>query len=156
MVARQISLAFDERDLRGQSDCAEQIAALAQAELQHPFDLARPPLMRFAVIHTLPAQHHFIFTHHHLLTDGWSTAQLIAEVLQHYRTQTLPALHSRYRDYIQWLQQRDVRASERYWKTQLQRLEEPTRLTSALPTSVGGEGYIQYVQELDTAISHVW
>lgn len=148
-VARDVSLSFTQQDVRGHAEPERSLDELARSHMLQPFDLAQPPLMRFALIRTHDRQHRFIWTHHHLLTDGWSTVQVISEVLHFYHHQTLPQPRGRYRDYIEWLRERDAKASEQYWKAQLRRLEEPTRLANALPGSAGAEGYVEYVQEID-------
>ncbi|MFP3527730.1 condensation domain-containing protein, partial [Pantoea sp. SIMBA_072] len=66
---------------------AEQGAAVdswAEADLRKGFDLQHDPLLRLAVIRTSEASCHLVFTSHHILMDGWSNAQLLAEVLQAY------------------------------------------------------------------------
>ncbi|MEG7168441.1 condensation domain-containing protein, partial [Pseudomonas aeruginosa] len=71
---------------------------------------------------------HLIYTYHHILMDGWSNAQLLAEVLQRYAGQEVAAPVGRYRDYIGWLQSRDAMATEFFWRDRLASLEMPTRL----------------------------
>ncbi len=80
------------------------------------------------LVRTAERRYHLIYTHHHILMDGWSNSQLLGEVLQRYDSQALPRPAGRYRDYIAWLQGRDAQASETFWLGQLQSLEAPTRL----------------------------
>lgn len=44
------------------------------------FDLGRKTLSRFAVIKTQPSTCYFIWTHHHILLDGWSAALVVNEI----------------------------------------------------------------------------
>ena len=90
-------------------DEAELEAALADVSRQEQaagFDLSRPPLQRVRLIRLGDDRHWLIWTHHHILFDGWSSARLISEVMQHHGAGRLPALQHRYRDYIAWLQNR--------------------------------------------------
>ncbi|KQW93463.1 hypothetical protein ASC94_12560 [Massilia sp. Root418] len=129
--------------------------ALARAELEQGFQLDQAPLMRLVLVRTGEDAHHFIWTNHHLLTDGWSTSQLMGDVLRAYHGAQLGAAPARYRDYIGWLQQRDSAASEVWWRAQLARLDSPTRIAGTLPrpaaagTQVPGYGEQQDV--LDAA-----
>ncbi|MDH6593497.1 amino acid adenylation domain-containing protein/non-ribosomal peptide synthase protein (TIGR01720 family) [Variovorax sp. TBS-050B] len=132
-VARELELPVAAHDWRGRDDLAAALDGLAQAELAQGFDLARPPLMRLALVRTAEARHHFVWTMHHLLLDGWSTSQLLGEVLRHHAGEQLAAPAGRYADYIGWLQRRDAAADEAYWRAQTARLEGPTRLADALP-----------------------
>ncbi|MDR6889216.1 MULTISPECIES: non-ribosomal peptide synthetase [Variovorax] len=132
-VARHVDLPMAEHDWRDRGDVAGALDELAQAQLAQGFDLAQPPLMRFVLVHTQGDKHHFVWTMHHLLLDGWSTSQLMGEMLRHYAGETLAAPGGRYADYIAWLQRRDGAADERYWREQLARVEGPTWLANALP-----------------------
>ncbi|WP_244981234.1 non-ribosomal peptide synthetase [Cupriavidus alkaliphilus] len=150
-VARQAALSVLVDDWRGRS--AAEIDAFADGQRAQGFDLERPPLMRVALLRTRAQSHHLVWTVHHLLLDGWSTAQLLGEVLRHYAGETLPASGGRFADYIGWLQSRDAAAGEAFWKAQLAPLDAPTRLLAALPAPEHGQGQGQgeHHHELDAA-----
>ncbi len=142
-VARSVALPFAEEDWRGRQDLETALDDLARRELRRGFELAVPPLMRLLLVRVAAAGFHLIWTRHHLLLDGWSTSRLIAEVLAHYAGQNLPHLQGRYRDYIRWLQGRDLQASETYWRNLLRDLEQPTRLAAADPEA-DQSGYLYH------------
>ncbi|WP_240442972.1 condensation domain-containing protein, partial [Pseudomonas aeruginosa] len=100
----------------------------AEAEREAGFDPARAPLQRLVLVPLANGRMHLIYTYHHILMDGWSNAQLLAEVLQRYAGQEVAATVGRYRDYIGWLQSRDAMATEFFWRDRLASLEMPTRL----------------------------
>ncbi|MGC4060233.1 MAG: condensation domain-containing protein [Aquabacterium sp.] len=148
-----MALPLAEHDWRGRSSTNPQqleqlqqdLDQLAQQELAQGFDLLQPPLMRLVLVRTADDRQHFIWTMHHLLLDGWSTAQLMGEVLRHYGGESLPVQGGRYRDYIGWLQAQDAQASEAYWREQLRFIDEPTRLLGApaQPTQTSGDQHAQ-------------
>ncbi|WP_183300986.1 non-ribosomal peptide synthetase, partial [Cupriavidus alkaliphilus] len=148
-VARQAALSVLVDDWRGRS--AAEIDAFADGQRAQGFDLERPPLMRVALLRTGAHRHHLVWTVHHLLLDGWSTAQLLGEVLRHYAGETLPASGGRFADYIGWLLSRDAAAGEAFWKAQLAPLDAPTRLLAALPAPEHGQGQGEHHHELDAA-----
>ncbi|MGY2334305.1 non-ribosomal peptide synthase/polyketide synthase [Pseudomonas sp. SDO5511_1_S431] len=152
VIARHVSLALHTLDWRGRDDLAAALDELAQAQRNEGFALDRAPLLRLCLIQTGDACHHLVFTHHHILLDGWSTAQLFGEVLQRYAGQPVPQSAGRYRDYIAWLNDRDRAASEAFWTAQLATLESPTRLVGSL---AGGDpeaqGHAELVHVLDSA-----
>ncbi|MET3431180.1 amino acid adenylation domain-containing protein/non-ribosomal peptide synthase protein (TIGR01720 family) [Herbaspirillum seropedicae] len=111
----------------------EQLEQIAAAELARGFDLAQPGLMRLVLAKMGEGRHHLIWTRHHLLLDGWSSAQLFAEIVRAYAGEEIAAPTLAYRHYIDWLQARDGAAARDFWRAQLQHLEEPTLLAGALP-----------------------
>lgn len=48
------------------------------------FDLTRAPLSRVTVVRTAEAAWQMVWTHHHIILDGWSTARLTGELWQLY------------------------------------------------------------------------
>src|SRR5205085_11533366 len=94
------------------------------ADRRQGFDLTRPPLMRFTVIRRDDQTSHFVWTHHHLLVDGWSIALLFNDLAQIYRAyarneEIMLAAPPAYRDYISWLRQQDLAAAEQFWRNML-------------------------------------
>jgi amino acid adenylation domain-containing protein/non-ribosomal peptide synthase protein (TIGR01720 family) len=156
-VARSVELPLKHHDLRGRHDLAAALDDLASADLKQGFDVTRAPLQRLALVRVDTHRYHFIWTHHHVLMDGWSVAQLLGEVLRHYSGQNLPAHGGRYRDYIGWLQKHNAQASAAHWREQVKRIEEPTRLATAVASRyertgiVTAGGYGQHTFELDPA-----
>ena len=73
-----------------------------------PFDLARGPLVRARVIRVSPDDHLVILAMHHIVSDGWSMAVLIRELVALYdaeaagRAASLPPLAIQYADFAVW------------------------------------------------------
>ncbi|AZE60743.1 MULTISPECIES: non-ribosomal peptide synthetase [Pseudomonas fluorescens group] len=149
MVHRQVQLPFSVLDWRNHEAVPASLDALAQAQSQQPFDLARPPLLRLVLVQLTDTDWHLIYTHHHILMDGWSNSQLLGEVLQRYSGQKPPAAVGRYRDYIAWLQEQDSAASEAFWKARLLPLEQPTRLAQAQVPTLSGPAYGEHYCVVD-------
>ncbi len=81
---------------------------LAGVEALRPFDLARGPLLRSALLRLDGDDHVLLFTLHHVISDGWSMDVLVSEVSAVYaaarkgETVLLPALPIQYADYAVW------------------------------------------------------
>ncbi len=71
------SLSPDRRDAR--------VADLVRWEVEEPFDLEHGPLARAKIARLEDDLHHLVFTAHHIVCDGWSTAILIRELRDLYR-----------------------------------------------------------------------
>ena len=63
---------------------SERLAGIAAADRLERFDLAAPPLIRFALIRLGAARHRLLLSNHHLLMDGWSAPILVREWLAAY------------------------------------------------------------------------
>ncbi|MCK1516314.1 amino acid adenylation domain-containing protein [Bradyrhizobium sp. 190] len=141
VVHRHVMVPFTEDDWRDRAaalERAEVDAALAEAsrqERESGFDVSQPPLQRVRLIRLDDRRHWLIWTHHHIFVDGWSSARLVAEVLQHMNGGTPPVVQGSYRDYIAWLQGRDHAGAEKFWRDALAGLETPTLLASTLVAS---------------------
>ncbi|HEX7242744.1 MAG TPA: amino acid adenylation domain-containing protein, partial [Longimicrobiaceae bacterium] len=136
---------------------AAELAELAAAERARGFDLARPPLMRVALLRVGDREHQLVWTYHHLLLDGWSLSVLFRDVLALYRayarseTPQLPP-PPRYREYVAWLEARDASAAERHWREELRGFAATTPLP--LPRAGSGEARHEiHVAELPEALS---
>ena len=156
-VAKEAVLPLEQHDWRQRDDLKggleNALTVLAQQELAQGFDLMQPPLMKLQLIRTGQHRHRLIWTVHHLLLDGWSSARLLSEVLRQYGGQAPAAQGGRYRDYIGWLQRQDAQVGENYWRNQLRGIEGPTRLADVLVKPSGGQGIAHYRSELDPAVT---
>jgi amino acid adenylation domain-containing protein/non-ribosomal peptide synthase protein (TIGR01720 family) len=156
VVQRRLDVPFRMLDWQGQADLDAALKKLADEERAQGLDLTRAPLLRLVLVRTAAERHHLIYTNHHILMDGWSSAQLLGEVLQHYSGQALPRPTGRYRDYIAWLQRQDAATAEAYWLAALGNLQEPTRLADAIVRPDAGlpsVGYGDHFQVLDAGLT---
>ncbi|WP_082036815.1 non-ribosomal peptide synthetase [Pseudomonas rhodesiae] len=143
VVYRAARLPVEVLDWRAMPECEQALQDLQQAQRRQGFELSHAPLMRLLLVRTDEQRHELIYTHHHILMDGWSNSRLFGEVLQRYAGIAVPETAGRYRDYIGWLQQRDSAATEAFWREQVGALQAPTRLGTYPPTSQTGQGQHQ-------------
>ncbi|RYZ46021.1 MAG: hypothetical protein EOO72_02895, partial [Myxococcaceae bacterium] len=135
-------LPFEQRDLRHLPPEEQQVEMerLKEAERTRGFDVSRAPLMRMLGVRLADEHWRFVWSHHHLLLDGWSSGLFFQEVFALYdafqagRTPP-PATRPPFRDYIAWLQRIDVAEDESFWRAQLAGLTAPTPLPAEQPTS---------------------
>ncbi len=108
------------------------------------FDCERAPLMRLALIHVATDKYEVVWTHHHILMDGWCLPILLKEVLNDYHMirsggHPAPVRPSPYRDYIAWLQRPDHSGSETFWRATLKGFTTPSRLADDTPADASHE-----------------
>ncbi|HEY0185788.1 MAG TPA: amino acid adenylation domain-containing protein, partial [Rhodopila sp.] len=86
VVHRQVSLPWREEDWSGLTAAAyeAELSAWRAADLAQGFDLGVAPLMRLALFARPDRGWDLIWTNHHVLTDGWSSARLLSEIVRSY------------------------------------------------------------------------
>ena len=126
VVLREAPLPFPRLDWRGLSaeESDRRLREFLRQDRERGFSLTEPPLMRLVLIQLAEDRHRFVWSHHHLLLDGWCRPLLFDEVLTLYeaaRCGAAPRLGPvrPFRDYIAWLQAQDAAATEAFWRGQL-------------------------------------
>ncbi|RAL26258.1 amino acid adenylation domain-containing protein [Thermoflavimicrobium daqui] len=104
------------------------------------FDFQRPPLMRWTLIRLADDVYRFLWTHHHILLDGWSISLVLKEVFANYfsdqNSQEVAFSESpSYEKYLHWLQKQSLTEAETYWKEKLKGFQTPTKIAFAKSTS---------------------
>ncbi|MFF5078188.1 amino acid adenylation domain-containing protein [Actinoplanes sp. NPDC000266] len=101
------------------------VGDVAEAERKRPFDLARPPLLRWTLVGLGGERHALVLTAHHILLDGWSAPLVVRDLLTFYAGGKPPAARP-YKDYLAWVARQDRGAAERAWRDALAGVEEAT------------------------------
>ncbi|MGW4401272.1 non-ribosomal peptide synthase/polyketide synthase [Amycolatopsis nivea] len=134
-VHREVWVPIGQHDWRGLAPEEQQaeLAKLLEADLAAGMDLTTPPLMRLEIARVADDEVQLLWTSHHVLLDGWSTAQVFGEVCEQYTAivEGTPAkLTPRrpFRDYLAWLAGQDRAAAEEHWRDVLDGFAAPTPL----------------------------
>ncbi|MCC3325694.1 amino acid adenylation domain-containing protein [Gordonia bronchialis] len=127
------------RTIELDADDSSRVAWIAREERLTPFDLARPPLVRFTFIrHGDTAS--LIITNHHILLDGWSGPLVLADLLALYATGSpfgRQAGAPDFSTYLRWIADTDPAAGVAAWTRVLEPIGEPTLV--ARGSHVGGD-----------------
>ncbi|HEY6806351.1 MAG TPA: amino acid adenylation domain-containing protein [Pyrinomonadaceae bacterium] len=129
IVYRATELPVDEHDWRtlSSSEQATRWDELRREDRKRGFRLETAPLMRLVLARVSETEYRLLWSHHHLLLDGWCLALVMDEVFAAYDGQVDAVTVNRpYRDYIAWLQEQDLDAAEKYWRHTLSDFTEPT------------------------------
>lgn len=154
IVLERLELPWQHQDWRDLSptEQEQQLQAYLRADAQEGFSLSEGPLMRLALIQTATDIHQFIWSHHHILLDGWSTSIIVTEFFNLYKalckSQDLYLKDSHpYRDYIAWLKQQDWSQEESFWRKALSGLRAPTKLDAGFVSDNSSHEDWGYAQE---------
>src|SRR5205823_4956677 len=99
---------------------------------RRPFDLARGPVLRVALVRRTAGEHLLLFAIHHIAADNWSASVVFAELGALYRTlaagtppalPVLPELTVQYADFAAWQRGRlageTLRRATEFWRREL-------------------------------------
>ncbi|MFD7523071.1 amino acid adenylation domain-containing protein [Paenibacillus chitinolyticus] len=149
-------------------DEAERVQALvelAEADKARKFDLAHDSLMRVTLVRTDEQTWHVIWSHHHILMDGWCMSFMIKEVFESYfaflekRKPELPPV-TPFARYIEWLEKQDRNEAADYWRSYLNGYDQHTKLPQEKAQRKGGsfnavELEFEFSRELSERIERV-
>ncbi|HZF12188.1 MAG TPA: amino acid adenylation domain-containing protein, partial [Thermoanaerobaculia bacterium] len=150
-------------DLQGlpEEERAEAVRRLGAEEAERPFDLARGPLLRAALLRPSAEEHVLLLDLHHIAFDGWSVGVLVRELAALYAAHAastegspspLPPLVVQYADFAAW--QRDwlrgavLDAQLGYWRERLAGAPAALALPTDRPRPAvrSGRGAVQPVR----------
>ncbi|MFM0381669.1 AMP-binding protein, partial [Paraburkholderia strydomiana] len=138
IVHRSIALPFETHDWSAAPDYDARLADWRARDLADGIAPDHAPLMRIALFIRDARTADLVWTHHHLLLDGWSVSLLFAEILRDYRLRTSGAAATfeqapPYRGYVEWIREAaNDPATEAWWRAWAARADDPATLTASL------------------------
>ncbi len=147
VVLRTVELPFRFEDWSGSEPAGrgQRFEEMLRADHARGFELSKAPLSRLTLVRLAEEEFRFIWTHHHLLLDGWSLPLLIEEVRTAYErlrageAGTL-APEQPYRAYIEWLKGQDAAQAEAFWRRTLSGFRAPTLMARSHGGGGGAHG----------------
>ncbi|MGJ0607770.1 amino acid adenylation domain-containing protein [Cylindrospermopsis raciborskii] len=135
VVFRHLKFNIEEEDWRGLSDDVQKhrLQDFLEADKRKGFVLNRPPLMRVTLIRFREDVWYLVWSHHHIILDGWSWPILLKEFLTLHKAakeNIEVALPNRrpYGDFIAWLKRKDLQESKIFWQQYMSGFESATPL----------------------------
>jgi amino acid adenylation domain-containing protein len=155
---------------RAAGDRESELEKLAAENSNQSFDLQHGPLLRALIVKLDDDDYALCVTLHHIISDGWSSGNLIREFASSYeafaagRIPTLPPLKVQYADFAVWQRewlQGDVKEKQlEYWRKQLGEnlpvLELPTvKSRPPVPTFRGASEVWQLSRALTASLNEL-
>jgi len=151
-VHRHVNVPFVHLDWRAYP-ALEQEAQLTEylnTDRQRGLSLSEAPLLRVTLIRISEDTFYYVWSHHHILMDGWSGPLIFKELMRLYeacrRGHTLDLPESR-----PFLRQQDINKAEEYWRGVLEGFEMPT----PLPEDRSAEGRRLYGDRFEQSQVHL-
>ncbi|PPT34605.1 hypothetical protein XarjCFBP7653_19930 [Xanthomonas arboricola] len=158
LVRRTVLAEVTSVDLTDLDDHAQQFHfdALCERDMRTGFDGSEPMLHRMTFIRMAADRHRLLFTCHHGIMDGWSTALILNELLGNIKRLrqggTLPPPTAPdYGNYVAWLLGQDAEKAAAGWRAHLDQAS-PTmlKLPRAEATDTPRHALLQEVVDADT------
>nr|CAA84364.1 peptide synthetase ORF5 [Bacillus subtilis subsp. subtilis str. 168] len=133
MTEREFHLNSEDISHLPTNDQNEYIERFKEKDKQKGFDLQKDMLMRISLFKTAKDEHVCIWSHHHILMDGWCLGIVMQEFMQIYQSihagkpLSLDPVRP-YSTYISWLTNRDKEKAAAYWDTYLKNYSAPSPL----------------------------
>ncbi len=157
VVLRQVTLEWTTLDWAQDSAIQQQEAwqELVLRDRLLDYSLETAPLMRCYLLKLSATHWKFLWSHHHILTDGWCLPILMKEVLHYYHNPEDSGLRlpTPYRNYIAWLQQQDLEVAKTYWLNYLADFSAPTFLGIEKSLRQDTQGSASQFAELNLLLS---
>jgi amino acid adenylation domain-containing protein/non-ribosomal peptide synthase protein (TIGR01720 family) len=135
---RKVSLYHKDLSVMQKKEQEKYIANFKQYDIEQGFNLTHDPLLRFALFKIDTTASILIWSHHHIIIDGWCLSILFNDLIVIYQAlleNQLPELEPAvpYKHYIGWLEKQDPEEGLSYWKNFLQDYEHQTGLPRLKP-----------------------
>ena len=146
VVRRTVAVPVDVRDWRSldPQDQATALESLLDEDRQRGLDFSVAPAMRVSVVRMTDTRAEVVWTCHHILIDGWSSAIVLEDLMQAYHQlgagsepPARPERQDALRSYVQWVTSRHDAATEDYWRARLDGFEgaQPLAIDEGAPHS---------------------
>ncbi len=133
VVLKSRPITCEYHDLSDHDKREEKIAQFKAKDKRNAFNLKHDPLLRVIVFKVSTNMYRFIWTHHHIIMDGWSFGILEKEFIEIYKNLIIgneiqlkkPVPYKRY---IEWFQNLDKQAYKTFWMNYLDKDVEPSKI----------------------------
>ncbi|MEM9603325.1 MAG: alpha/beta fold hydrolase [Pseudomonadota bacterium] len=143
VVRRACDAPFNHADWTGlpADEQRQRIDAHLQRDRQTPLDLAKAPASRFFCASLDESTVWCLWTCHHVLLDGWSSALIIGELITQCAndaadTPGAPPPGADYVAYRRFIDRQPAEPARRYWSDRLRGLTQPTLVAQPSPSGV--------------------
>jgi len=162
IVHKTIELPFTFTDFSDHDEETQNILfnEFLEQDKNKKFNLSKAPLQRINLIRFAENKYKLIWSHHHILVDGWSLPIILQELILTYESltgqQQLNLMPARpYQEFIRYLQKQDVNDAHNFWKNYFSDFTETTPIfIDSIPHCDKNDGYRKKTVGLTKEISN--
>ncbi|MEN2401847.1 amino acid adenylation domain-containing protein [Flavobacterium sp. MC2016-06] len=133
VVHKSGTINFTSKQIAGTENIDASLREIKEQDKSIIFDFEQPSQMRLQVLDLGSDYYEFIWSHHHILMDGWCISILLNDfysilmALSNNQSANLPE-PVKYSNYIKWLSAINKETSLSYWKHYLQGIESVSQI----------------------------
>ncbi|MBK7992405.1 MAG: LLM class flavin-dependent oxidoreductase [Blastocatellia bacterium] len=154
VVYKQVKISIKQEDWQAFStdEQKDRLLVYLAEDRNKSFNLSKAPLMRLTLIQMGIKKYRFIWSHHHIILDGWSIPIVLEQLFLIYESLNkgqkinLPYLPN-YRSYIDWLDKQNLEKAKQFWSNLLLGFTTPTKLSIENTLSTTSKQEVNYNQE---------
>jgi amino acid adenylation domain-containing protein/thioester reductase-like protein len=135
IVLKKLPVDMAVHDISGLDGAAQSqfIREFRAKDKNTPFPMEEGPLLRLNLFKLGAERHHFLWSYHHILIDGWCMPLVMKDLIETFLRATagqplVKTSRRPYRDYIAWYLKQDQEKAKAFWKSHLADLTAPTSL----------------------------
>lgn len=138
IILEKLPFAIDFDDISSIDNPGEYLIAEVKGSSSWKFDLERGPLIKVKLYRLATAEYAMIFGVHHIISDGWSIAVMVSELMRAYEAYCknesflIDPLTIHYKEYSQWhagrIESSKGQQARDFWKNQFPVIPDPLNL----------------------------
>ncbi|WP_170422302.1 non-ribosomal peptide synthetase [Ruegeria arenilitoris] len=128
VIQEHVKLPWTELDWTGRPEPERGLEDLLKLEQLRQFDLKKPPLMAVTLIKLAKDRWYFVWTMHHLISDGWSTGVAFRDLFRRYNGHPQDGASPSFKTYLTWLKKQNPLTDKGFWTTYFAGLDAPSML----------------------------
>ncbi len=134
VINKDQGIAFYFEDLSDATENEEQlIKEFLENDRSKLFDLTKDPLMRVTLLKLSDSRYQMVWSHHHIIMDGWSLGIVLREFTELYTQLSNGHLlnlqkAAPYSQYLNWINNLDHQEQEEFWTNYLEDFDEVSKV----------------------------
>lgn len=127
------------------------LETLKRDDRQRPFQLNKEPPTRWTLVMLPDRKMVVLWSHHHIILDGWSGGVLLKEVLEVYQSKLLGEVQEwkappSFKSFVEWLEQTDSSVGLEHWDRVMATMDEIPQLPRAVERSEDGTYVLETIK----------
>lgn len=125
---RKLRVYFEDITEKNQQKQKEFLETWKEKDREKGFQLSKDLLMRISVFQTKDKEYQVVWSHHHMILDGWCVGMVMKDVISCYKAfkagkKPVKEAVYPYASYVNWLGKQNLELARQYWKMYLEGYE---------------------------------